>query len=179
VDAGYYMCPRAMGGESVCKRSREFYRSSPAPAGVARTTRHLEKHDAASQADVGGGSETGAATISTGVTVKFSAAMKKRMADAAVARVYPDHQSDGFASAPGVQAIVDAAVKAAAGYDLASIFDVGNYFPSETTVGNAVDCTTAAYRLAVMGPDGFFALATLRGGGASTDGWKCVRTGRK
>jgi hypothetical protein len=78
-----------------------------------------------------------------------------------------------------VQAIVAAAVKAAAGYGPATTFDVGNYLPCATTVADAVDCTAAAYRPADMGPDGVFALASIRGGGASTDGWKCARTGRK
>jgi hypothetical protein len=133
-------------------------------------------HDAASQAGVGGGSETGTATTSTEFMVKFAAPMKKRMADAAVVGVFLDHQSYGFALAPGVQAIVAAAVKAAAGYGPASFFDVGKHLPCATTVGNAVDCTAAAHRLADMGPDG---VATLRGGGALTDGWKCARTRRK
>jgi hypothetical protein len=105
--------------------------------------------------------------------------MKQRMADTAVVGVCLDHQSHGFSSAPGVQAIVAAAVKAAAGYGPATTFDVGNYLPCATTVADAVDCTAAAYRRADMGPDGVFALASIRGGGASTDGWKCARTGRK
>jgi hypothetical protein len=178
VDAGYNICPRAMGGESLCKKSRDL-QIRPSASGSGTHTRHLEMHDAASQAGVGGGSETGTATTSTGVMVKFAAPMKKRMADAAVVGVFLDHQSYGFAVAPGVQAIVAAAVKAAAGYGPASIFDVGNYLQCATTVGNAVDCTAAAYRLADMGPDGVFALATLRGGDALTDDWKCAGTRRK
>jgi hypothetical protein len=104
--------------------------------------------------------------------------MKQRMVDAAVVGVCLDHQSYGFASAPVVQAIVAAAVKAAAGDGPPTTFDVGNYLPCATTVADAVDCTAAAYRRTYMGPDGVFALASIRGGGASTDGWKCARTGR-
>jgi hypothetical protein len=111
--------------------------------------------------------------------VKFAAPMKQRMADAAVVGVCLYHQSYAFASAPGVQAIVAAAVKAATGYGPATTFDFGNYLPCATTVADAVDCTAAAYRRADMGPDGVIALASIRGGGASTDGWKCARTGRK
>jgi hypothetical protein len=105
--------------------------------------------------------------------------MKQRMADTVVVGVCLDHQSYGFASAPAVQAIVAAAVKAAAEYGPATTFDVGKYLPCATTVADAVDCTAAAYRRADMGLDGVFSFASIRGRGASTDGWKCARTGRK
>jgi hypothetical protein len=70
------------------------------------------------------------------------------MADATVDGACLDHKSYGFASAPGVQAIVAAAVKAAAGYGPAAIFDVGNYLPCGTTVANPFDCTAAPGRSA-------------------------------
>jgi hypothetical protein len=178
VDAGYYMCPRAMGRESVCKKKSRVLRIQYSTSGSGTYTRHLEKHETASQTGVGRGTDAGVATASTGVLVKFAAPMKQRIADAAVVGVCLDHQSYGFASAPGVQAIVAAAVKAAAGYGPATTFDVGNYLscaPRSLTPSTAA----AAYRRADMGPDGVFALASIRGGGASTDGWKCARTGRK
>jgi hypothetical protein len=134
VDAGYYMCPRAMGGESVCKKKGRVLQIQSSTSGSGTYTRHLEKHDTASQTGVGGGTEAGVATAMTGFLVKLAVPMKQRMADAAVVGVCLDHQSYGFASAPGVQAIVAAAVKSAAGYGPATTFDVGKYLPCAPTV---------------------------------------------
>jgi hypothetical protein len=168
-----------MGGESVRKKKSRVQQIQSSTSGSGTYTRHLEKHDTASQTGVDGGTGAGVATASTGVLVKFAAPMKQRMAEAAVVGVCLDHPSCGFASAPGVQTIGAVAVKAAAGYGPATTFDVGNYLPCAATVADAVECTAAAYRRADMGPDGVFALASTRGGGASTDAWKCARTGRK
>jgi hypothetical protein len=87
VDAGYYMCPRAMGGESVCRKKSCVLQIQSSTSGSGTYTRHLEKHDTASQTGVGRGTETGVATASTGGLVKFAAPMKQRMADAAVVGV--------------------------------------------------------------------------------------------
>jgi hypothetical protein len=143
VDAGLHMCPRATGGESVCKKKSHVLHIQSSTSGSGTYTLHLEKHDAASQAGVGSSSEIGAATASTRVTVEFTTRMTKRMAVSAVVGVCLDHLLYGFASAPGVQAVVATAVKAAAGYDPATILDVGIYLPYATTVSNAVDCSAA------------------------------------
>jgi hypothetical protein len=179
VNAGYNMFPRSMGGESVCKKKSRVLQIQSSTRGSGTYNWHLEKHDAASQTGVGGGTEADGATASAGILVKLAAPMKQRMADAAVVGVCLDHQSYGFSTTRGVLAIVAAAVKAAAGYGPATIFDVGNYLLCATTVAHATVCTAAAHRRAGMDPDGVVALASIRGGGASTDGWKCARTGRK